>query len=210
MKTTTVWVFIIIFTATAFLGASKAYGEKPIEVITRLVDHVIRILNDPQYKDPSQRIPQRDQIWQITRDMFDFVETAKRTLARNWLLFSPTERKEFSDSFAELLAHTYISKVQGEYHNEKVVYLNQEMIRTNQAVVKTKVIREKIETPVDYSLILKQGSWKVYDINIEGVSLVKNYRDQFNSILIKEKPSQLIDRVKRKAVQQKEGQDRQK
>ena len=104
--------------------------------------------------------------------------------------------------FSTFLGNTYIDKIQGEYHNEKIVYQDQEIREEKYAEVKTQLIRETVETPVNYRMIKgKDGSWKVYDIIVEGVSLVKNYRTQFANILQKETPAQLIQRLKDKLIE---------
>jgi phospholipid transport system substrate-binding protein len=135
--------------------------------------------------------------------MFNFDEISRRAVARNWRDFSDAEKKQFTDVFAEFLGNTYIDKIQGEYHNEKIVYLSQDYYSDQYAEVKTQILRESVEIPVNYRLIKGQdGSWHVYDIIVEGVSLVKNYRTQFASILKKETPAQLIKRLNEKLVEQ--------
>ena len=105
--------------------------------------------------------------------------------------------------FTELLKNTYLDKVQGEFNNEEIIFFGQDMISEERAVVKTKVLREKIEIPMDYSVRRRNDDWKIYDINIEGISLVKNYRVQFKDILSKEKPAQLIQRLRERNEQHK-------
>lgn len=187
-------VFILIF----IYMTPRAYGLEPMEELRKPIDQVIRILRDPQYIDDAQKKLQHDKIWKIVQELFDFKEISKRSLARNWLIFTLQERKEFTDIFAEFLGDIYIDKIQGEYHNEKVVYLGQEMITDSKAIVKTKILRETLEIPIDYRMLMRKGNWKVYDVNIEGVSLVKNYRTQFSETLLSETPAQLIERVRKK------------
>ena len=115
---------------------------------------------------------------------------------------SDDQKAEFSHLFSRLLGGTYLDRIQRGYSNEKVVYLDQDMMTNSKAVVKTKVLRESVEIPVFYSLIKKGEAWSVYDVNIEGVSLVKNYRKQFSEILIKRSPAQLIEMIKKKVNHQ--------
>ena len=185
--------------AVLFIGmASLAYSIEPINVIKEPVDKVIGILRDPQFKDDTQKEVQREKIWEIVQGFFDFKEIAKRTLAQNWKIFTPQQRKEFTDVFGEFLGKIYIDKMQGQYHDETVTYLGQEMITDSQAVVKTRILRKTVEIPIHYSMRLNQGDWKIYDMNIEGVSLVKNYRIQFRKTLLKESPAELIERLRKK------------
>ena len=190
-------LILTILTATA-------QAKEPMEVVKTPIDAVISILNDPRYKVPGTQSAQRDEIWKTVKPMFDFEEISKRAVARHWRDFSDAEKTDFANVFAQFLGNTYIDKIQGEYHNEQIVYLGQDLYADNYAEVRTHIVRETLEIPVNYRM-LKNGDnqWKVYDIIVEGVSLVKNYRTQFASILRKEKPAQLIDRLNRKLAEQK-------
>lgn len=180
-----------------------AASTEPMAVIKDPIDAVIAILNDPQYKAEGTKSAQRDKIWKIVKPMFDFDEISRRAVARDWRRFSQTEKATFSDVFAQFLGNTYIDKIQGEYHNERIVYLGQDFYSDRYAEVKTHLVRETIETPVNYRLIKnRDGQWRVYDIIVEGISLVKNYRTQFASILKKKKPAQLIEQLNEKLAEQ--------
>jgi len=200
MKKIFVWITVLIFAA---VSAYAAESPGPLVSVQGPIQQGIDLLRDPQYKDPSKREAQRDKIWEIIRQTFDFVELSMRTLAQDWKNFTPQQRKEFTEVFTDLLKNTYIDKIQSEFQNETIQFLTEEKISDDKAVVKTKVIRNgKIEIPMDYSMRLRDGAWKVYDVAIEGVSMVKNYRTQFKDILAKETPAQLITRLKDKVVQQ--------
>lgn len=179
-----------------------AAQPNPLEVLKPPVDDVITILNDPKYKaeDDALKAEQRDKIWLSINKIFDFEEVSKRALARNWKKFSTTEKKEFIDVFGGFLGNTYVDKIQGEYHNEKIVYGEQKIIDEKWALVRTTIKRETLEIPVDYKMKLIDGQWRIYDVVVEGISLIKNYRVQFNSILRKEKPAELIERLKKKKI----------
>ncbi len=180
-----------------------AVNSEPMAFIKAPIDAVIAILNDPRYMTPENKSAQRMEIWKVVNPMFDFQEVSKRAVARHWKAFSDAEKAEFTDVFAQFLGNTYIDKIQGEYHNEKVVYLDQLLHADNYAEVRTQLVRETIEIPVSYRMLKDQnGQWKVYDIIVEGVSLVKNYRTQFADILKKETPAQLIQRLNQKLQEQ--------
>lgn len=182
---------------------STAGSPDPMETIRTPIDALIAILNDPQYKVPGTKMAQRDEIWKTVKPMFDFVEISKRAVARNWNDFSETEKVSFTDVFSQFLGNTYIDKIQGEYHNEKIVYLTQEFYSDTYAEVKTQILRQAVEVPVNYRLFKdSDGHWRVYDIIVEGVSLVKNYRTQFASILQKDKPVTLIKMLNDKLTEQ--------
>jgi len=182
---------------------AAAISMEPMATVKAPVDTVIAILNDPQYKVPGTKTAQRDEIWKVVNPMFDFVEISKRTVARHWSDFNDAEKAAFTDVFAQFLGNTYIDKIQGEYHNEQIVYLGQDFYSDTYAEVKTQIVRETLSTPVNYRMIKgAEGRWMVYDIIVEGVSLVKNYRTQFASILSKDKPAQLIQRLNEKLTEQ--------
>jgi phospholipid transport system substrate-binding protein len=187
---------MIVVVLTGYTGLSAA--TSPLEALKIPVETVLGLLKDPKYKDPDQRQQQRDKIFAITRKLFDYTEMSKRALARNWKSFSPQEQLQFVDVFADHLSNSYMDKVQGEYKGETVVFLGQEMVADGKALVTTKVERQPSDISVDYSMLLVDNVWRVYDVNIEGVSLIKNYRSQFDQILVKETPAQLIERLKKK------------
>lgn len=187
-------VLVVLMSGWTELSAATS----PMDALKSPVEEVIGLLKDPKYKDPAQRQQQRDKIMTITRQIFDFTEMSKRALARNWKAFSPQQQKEFVEAFTEHLSNTYMDKVQGEYRGESIVFLNQEIIGDGKALVETKVERQPNDISVDYSMLLVNNAWRVYDVNVEGVSLIKNYRSQFDQILTKETPDQLIERLKKK------------
>jgi phospholipid transport system substrate-binding protein len=150
--------------------------------LKRVVDEVVRVVSNPELKKPQQE-PQRRQLLKnaISR-IFDYGEMAQRSLATHWKERSPAERKEFVSLFETLLENSYSGKIES-YHNEKIVYLG-ESVDGDHAEVKSKVIAPKgDEYSLDYRLTNKGGAWMVYDVVIEGVSLVSNYRGQFNRII---------------------------
>jgi len=199
---------IIVFSLLIFLaGTSPALGAGPQEAMQGKMEQLLVILNDPQFQGSGPKELQKEKIRKITREIFDFTEISRRALAQHWSSFSAPEKEEFRGLFTELLENTYISKIQGEYNNEKVAYLEQQMASDTVAMVRTKIIRESVEVPVDYSMRQKGGNWLIYDVRVEGVSLVKNYRTQFGKILAKEPPAQLIQRLRDKVAKQREGKE---
>jgi len=187
-------MILLVLTGQSGLSAITS----PMEALKIPIETVLSLLKDPKYKDPDQRQQQRDKIFAITRKLFDYTEMSKRTLARNWKSFSPQEQLQFVDVFADHLSNSYMDKIQGEYKGETIVFLGQEMVADGKAMVTTKIQRQPSDISVDYSMLLVDNQWRVYDVNIEGVSLIKNYRTQFDQILVKESPAQLIERLKKK------------
>ena len=188
------WLLIFLLLAIPNL----AHSTQPLDVIRSRIDQVMNLLKDPRYQDSAQKGLQREKMWEVIGQVFDFQEMGKRALARSWRKFNSEEREAFSKLYSELLSNTYIDKIQRGYRDEEVTYLGQEMVSETKALVKTKVLRQGVQIPVSYRLFKRDETWKVYDVNIEGVSLVKNYRAQFSKILLKRPPSHLIDLLRKK------------
>ena len=192
----TIWCLLV-----GTVGAGNA-SPTPMDFVKERIDQIITILNDPTYHTPGQKGSQRDRIWEVSQPMFDFKEISRRTVGPKWDLFSEAEKEQFTHVFSSFLGNTYIDKIQGEYHNEQIVYLK-ELVKEPLALVRTKLVRESVEIPIDYRLRRNDNQWKVYDILVEnGVSLVQNYRVQFRSILEKEPPAELIRRLEQKLQEQ--------
>ncbi|WP_373499729.1 ABC transporter substrate-binding protein [Desulfococcus sp.] len=192
-------VLILIFHVQAL-----AYGAQPqpMDDIRPPIEKGIALLKDPQYTRPGQFTAQREKIWETIRDIFDFRIISMMSLAMDWKSFTPKQQDEFIEAFTELLKNNYLNKIQGQFHDEEIVFLGQDLLSDKKAVVKSKVLRQQTEIPMDYKVVLSQGKWRIYDINIEGISLIKNYRTQFKSILAKESPDRLIRRIREKNLEE--------
>ncbi len=201
MKKHIIFFIFVLFTFQTLAIAASG----PLDALKAPLDEGISLLRDPKYKEPENRQLQRDKIWEIIERVFDFKAISRRALARNWKSFSKVQQDEFVEVFGELLGNTYLDKIQGEYQNEEIVYESEAMLSPTKAVAKTFIIRETLKIPVDYSMFLKDGTWKIYDIKVEGVSLVKNYRSQFSKILFKDSPKGLIKKLKKKVKGIREG-----
>ena len=189
------FILAILITLLAALPAS-AQEIKPIDALRGPLDSALAILQDPRYRSGSEREAQKEKLWEIIRKVFDFEGITMLAVGQNWKPFSPAQKKEFTDVFTTRLGNSYLNKIQGTFNNEKVEFLSQEMLSPSKARVKTKIIREVDSIPVDYSVRPIDGVWRIYDVVIEGVSLVANYRSQFNDILSKDSPDVLIERVR--------------
>jgi phospholipid transport system substrate-binding protein len=178
---------------------AAAQDLKPIDALRGPVEQVIAILKDPRYKAAAEKSAQKDRLWEIIRGIFDYEAISARAVGRNWRLFDAGQKQAFTDAFSELLGNSYLTRIQGGYTDERVEFLGQELLESATARVKTRIVREVDTIPVEYSMQLQNGSWKIYDVNIAGVSLVQNYRSQFDQILVKGTPDELIARVKAKS-----------
>ena len=169
--------------------------------IKQSTDRILKTLKDPELKAKSKESEKRRLLRKITDERFDWEEMAKRSLATHWGERTPEERKEFVSLFADLLERSYMGKIEG-YKNEKIVY-EKEKIDGDYAVVETNVVTEReVEVPINYRLHKKGSDWLIYDVSIEGVSLVNNYRTQFNNIIMSSSYQELVKRMKAKQVQE--------
>jgi phospholipid transport system substrate-binding protein len=155
------------------------------------------VLRDPSLKTKSKSEVKQKKIWTIVDSIFDYKELSKRSLGRNWRRLNPDQQKEFVNLFRRLLGKAYMDRIMA-YADEKVVFFKETFFSENKAEVKSKLITKSNEIPMYYRLILENDSWKVYDVSIEGVSLVRNYRSQFKSILKDKAPSDLLQILRKK------------
>jgi len=175
-----------------------ANGDQPIEALQKGVEEGLRILNNPKFSDADRKDAQQHELRIILEQLFDFREFSRRVLASNWKNFTPSQREEFVRVFTEFLGKFYMAKVQEKYRDEKLNYVGQEMKSATRALVNVEVVWRGQEIPVDLWMIKREGRWKVYDIQVLGIGAVSNYRAQFKSLLRKETPAQVIQRIKEK------------
>ena len=184
-----------------FVLSIPVYAGVPMTTAEASVNRVLDVLRDSKLKSPAAKEAKKEKLRVIYKDMFDEIEFSKRTLTRNWNKFSPAERVEFVKLFEQILEKSYIDKIL-DYSNEKVDFYKESMLSDNQAEIQTKIVTASKEIPIYYRMILKDGKWKVYDVVVENVSLVQNYRTQFNDILTKNTPEQLLEILRKKVKAQ--------
>ncbi|MDA8338267.1 MAG: ABC transporter substrate-binding protein, partial [Nitrospiraceae bacterium] len=169
--------------------------------VKQTVDKVLDILKNKELKRPEKTKERRALIRKTISERFDFEEMAKRSLALHWRKRTPEERKEFVPLYTDLLERSYIKKIES-YTDEKILYIN-EKVNGEYADVDSKIITKRnVEIPMEYRLLKKNGKWEVYDVVIEGVSLVNNYRTQFNKIIRTDSYEELVKRMKNKQEQE--------
>lgn len=184
------FILCLIFPVSAFAGI-------PLETVKGHVDKVLDVLRDPSLKAESAKKVKKDKIRAISEKMFDFTELSKRTLATNWSKFSPEQQKEFVELYTSLLEDTYANKIMA-YTNEKIDFTKEVAVTENTVEVQSTVLRDKGDIPIYYRVVMKDGSWRVYDVVIEGVSLINNYRSQFRQILANKPPESLLETLRKK------------
>ena len=175
--------------------AAPVLAGVPLEQLRAQIDRVLKVLEDPEMKKEARAKDRRVAVRKIADEIFDFQETAKRSLGRHWTTRTAGERDEFVGLFSDLLERSYISKVE-LYGGEKISYLG-DSIDGDQALVRTKIITKGgAEVPVEYRMLKRGERWLVYDVVIEGVSLVANYRTQFNKIIQTSSYAELVKKMK--------------
>ena len=178
-------------------AAGGAWAGAPTDQLRGAIDRVIKALDNPALKGDSKVGERRTAVRKIANDIFDFGEIARRSLGRHWQGRTDKEREEFISLFGDLLERSYISKIE-LYGGEKILYTNERM-DAEVAVVSTKIITKNgTEVPIDYRLLRRGDRWLVYDISIEGVSLVSNYRTQFNKIIQTTSYGELVKKMRAK------------
>jgi phospholipid transport system substrate-binding protein len=195
----------VLILALAAPAARPAEAGAPSEQLRTQVDRVLKVLEDAELKKEPRAKDRRAAVRKIANEIFDFTETARRSLGRHWQGRTPAEQQEFVQLFSDLLERTYISRVE-LYGGEKIVYAG-DSIEGDQAKVQTKIqTRSGSDIPVEYRMHRKGERWLVYDVIIEGVSLVANYRTQFNKIIQTSSYGELVKKMKSKQEELASGQ----
>ncbi len=175
-----------------------AAAGAPSDQLKSQVDRVLKTLDDPELKKEGRAKERRTAVRKIANEIFDFGETARRSLGRHWQPRTPAERDEFVQLFSDLLERSYISKVE-LYGGEKIQYLGDTIEDQTQAKVQTKLLTKSgSDIPIEYRMHKKGERWLVYDVIIEGVSLIANYRTQFNKIIQTSSYQELVKKMKSK------------
>jgi phospholipid transport system substrate-binding protein len=173
------------------------YAATATDAVKGGVDAILTKLRDPAFKQKSKQ-EQIEGIRETINDIFDWTELSKRTLGKNWKKFSPEQQKEFTDLFSTLLENVYADRLLA-YSDEKVVFEKETELKKGRVEVASHIrLADGKQVPLNYRMIQKEGKWRVYDIVIEGVSMVKNYRSQFKKLLTNKKPEDLIETLKKK------------
>jgi phospholipid transport system substrate-binding protein len=194
-------LFVGLSILMLFLISLPVYAGAPLDAVKINADKVLDILRDPKLKAASAKEMKKDKLRAVYVNMFDEVELSRRSLGMNWNKLNTAQRQEFVKLFEQVLEKAYADRILS-YTNEKIEFTKESMISGNLAEVRTKVITASKEIPIYYRVILKDGTWKVYDVTIENVSLVQNYRTQFNDILAKNTPEQLLEILRKKVKAQ--------
>jgi len=191
------WAFLLLPLLVFGIAAPVNAGELT-DQMKQTTDKFLSILSDPTWKDSSKTEERKALLRKTLDERFDWEEMASRSLSRYWAQRTDDEKKEFVHLYADLVERTYVNKVAEGYSGEKIVYEG-EKIEKNYGTLKVKIVTKK-DTNILVEFRLRQGgdNWLIYDVSIEGVSLVNNYRAQFDSIMSKVSYANLIKMLKDK------------
>ncbi|MGE0268703.1 MAG: phospholipid-binding protein MlaC [Candidatus Omnitrophota bacterium] len=199
MKKTT---FLPLFTLIVLSLCSPSMlwaDDTPGQLVINTINQGMQILKDPELKNPDQLEIRRQKLWEILEPIFSFEEVSMLALGRHWLDLNPNQQKEFTDSFTNILKDIYLKK-SDDYQDGEIIYVR-EIVKGTRSKVQTNFVKGGKKIVVDFSMKKIDNVWKIYDITIETVSVLTNYRTQFNSILAKSSFDELMAKLRKKEIE---------
>ena len=190
------WVFLLMLSMVLLSGErtlASANNDDPLVQLQKSTDEILMVLQSEELKTPEKKVERKELILQVINRMFDFRGMARSSLGPNWNSLTSEEQDTFVGLFISLIEQRYIGKIDS-FNDQKVIYKEQR-VKNDKARVYTAIIDKDLEIPIDYSLQLSQGRWLIKDLKIENVSLVANYRRDFNSIIRKEQFAGLVEKI---------------
>lgn len=199
-----IWILGVTF--TLFFCQSALAATPPLEKIREKVDAIINVVADAKKKETLSSQDTENKLWEIVNSIFDFSILSQKAMGKKWRLMNQEEQTEFISLFKELLGQSYLSKIKG-YENEKTQYHKEILHSPEVAEVFTTITSTGKEFALNYRLVQRNDDWKIYDVSIEGVSLLSNYRSQFNDFLQKKSIQELIENLRVKVKERKNQQN---
>ena len=178
----------------SLLSVPAAWAGAPTDQLRDGIDRVFKILGDPDLRGDDKAAQRKTAVTRVAREFFDFGEMSKRALGRHWDQRTPAEREEFARLFTELIQRSYFSKID-EHGSEKTVFRGETMDGQHAVVRTMLLLAHGAQMPLDYSMVNASDRWRVYDLSIDGISLVANYRAQFNRIIRTSSYADLVTRL---------------
>ena len=202
-KSSIIILFCLLVSAIPLtLGqALAAEAASPMQVIEKAYNQLISVLNDPSYQGEAAAEKRKARLKELAEQIFDFRKVSLLALGRNARKFTKAEFDEFAKLFGQLLENTYLSRID-TYKDAKIKFDKEQLLTPKKAIVDTTVTYNGKEIPITYRMYRSGESWRGYDVLVEGISLIKNYRTQFNELLRKEKPAEVIKLVRQKLDEQ--------
>jgi phospholipid transport system substrate-binding protein len=196
MRRRLVWSLgIVVLAGLVVWAPAPARAGAPTDQLKASVEQIVKVLEDPGLRSEARSQERRAAIRKEAEGVFDFTETAKRALGRHWQGLAEKDRQEFTSLFTDLIERAYISKIE-RYSGERIAYAG-EAVDGGLATVRTRfVTKQGTEVPVDYRMQQRGDRWLVYDVSVEGVSLINNYRTQFDKIIQTSSYAELVRKMK--------------
>ena len=182
---------LIVFLSIEAVIASSS--NDPQVQLKASIEEILAILQSEELKTPEKKADRQQRILEVVNRIFDFRGMARSSLGQNWNVISVEQQNTFVSLFARLVEQRYIGKIDA-YHDQEVIYKDQR-VKDDRAKVYTAIVDKDVEIPIDYSLERENDKWLIIDLKIENVSLVVNYRRDFNSIIRKEQFSGLVEKI---------------
>ncbi len=174
-----------------------SFAGAPLDSVKAQINKVLDVLRDPSLKGEAGKKTKKAKIRNISDSFFDYTELSKRTLGQNWNKLNTKQQEEFISLYKQILEDAYADKIV-TYTDEKVNFGKETQLTEKTVEVQTVVLTKKADVPINYRVIQKGDEWKVYDVVIEGVSLINNYRNQFREILSNKNPDYLLETLRKK------------
>ena len=185
----------VVLTGLLAWSPAPAHAGAPTDQLKGAVDQIVKVLEDPGLKAQGREKERRAAIRREAETVFDFGETAKRALGRHWQPLAEKDRQEFTSLFSDLIERAYISKIE-RYSGERITYTGESMDGAVASVRTRFVTKQGTEIPIDYRMQQRGDRWLVYDVVVEGISLINNYRTQFDKIIQTSSYAELVRRLK--------------
>ena len=185
-------LLIMLHVTFGIEGAASAKG--PMDQLQVAVDEILKILQAEDLRQAEQKDKRKQLVLNVVADMFDFREMARSSLGPSWNSLTAEEQEKFIGLFRNLIEERYIGKVDS-YNNQKVIY-KKERVKGDMAIIYTAIVDKDLEIPIDYKLKEDKGKWLIHDLKIENVSLIANYRRDFDGIMRKEQFPGLVAKIK--------------
>jgi len=175
----------------------QVQAATPLDTIKLRINQLFDVLRDPAFQGEAVEELKKKKIWSIFDKTFDYIEFSKRTLTRNWRKLKPDQREEFTKLYKTLLDKVYMNRILA-YTDQKIVFGKERALAQNRVEVHSKIVAGSNRTPIHFRMILKNDQWWVYDVVVEGISLVKNYRSQFKRIIKRESLEGMFEILRKK------------
>jgi phospholipid transport system substrate-binding protein len=188
-----IFFIFVVFHPCAFSGEVMVHLQKT-------VDQILDVVKDPNLKSEAKKPERRKILQKMLETQFDYEEMSKRSLGKEWKNITTAQKSEFVSAFQSLLEDAYLTKIEA-HTSQTVTYDKEKELGNGKVLIQTTLKSSTIEVPIHYNLYLKKDTWKIYDVNIEGVGLVQNYRSQFTKTLQKDSFDTLLKKLKDKQAE---------